>query len=217
MRSNISRATLDRLPLYFRALRLLAEEGKAIVSSAELGIQLGFTSEQIRKDLACFGQFGKKGVGYIVQALMRNIGMILGLYCEWNIIVVGVGHLGNALINSRNLSNMGYRLRAAFDIDKNKIGMLDNRIPVYHISALPLVARTCKIHIGVIAVPELEAQLVANGLVEAGIKGIWNFSSQRIVVPEDVKVVNEDLSIGLSVLTFYLTDNSCNDRVNQFN
>ena len=95
----ISKATIDRLPLYFRTLRLLQDEGRDIISSDELGRRLGITPEQIRKDLASFGQFGKKGVGYYVNELKRNIGGILGLDNHWNIAIVGIGHLGVALAN----------------------------------------------------------------------------------------------------------------------
>ena len=93
----ISKATIDRLPLYFRTLKLSQEEGIEIISSEELGNRLGVTPEQIRKDLASFGQFGKKGVGYYVRELLRNIGEILGLHHNWNIAEVGMGHLGWAL------------------------------------------------------------------------------------------------------------------------
>ena len=96
---NISKATIDRLPLYFRTLRLAQDEGIDIISSDELGRRLGITPEQIRKDLASFGQFGKKGVGYYVNELKRNVGEILGLNNHWNIAVIGIGHLGAALVS----------------------------------------------------------------------------------------------------------------------
>ena len=103
----ISKATIDRLPLYFRTLKLSQEEGIEIISSEELGNRLGVTPEQIRKDLASFGQFGKKGVGYYVRELLRNIGEILGLHHNWNIAVVGMGHLGWALAHYKNFSSLG--------------------------------------------------------------------------------------------------------------
>lgn len=115
----ISKATIDRLPLYFRTLRLAQEEGAAIISSEELGKRLGITPEQIRKDLASFGQFGKKGVGYFVGELKRNVGEILGLNNQWNLAVVGIGHLGAALANYQNFISLGFQMQALFD---NKIG-----------------------------------------------------------------------------------------------
>ena len=129
----ISKATIDRLPLYFRTLRLLQDEGRDIISSDELGRRLGITPEQIRKDLASFGQFGKKGVGYYVNELKRNI------------------------------------------------------------------------QIGIIAVPAAFAQGVADLLVDAGVKGIWNFAPIKMKVPETMHIVNEDLSIGLSTLSYHIT------------
>lgn len=100
---TISKATIDRLPLYFRTLRLAQDEGIDIISSDELGRRLTITPEQIRKDLASFGQFGKKGVGYYVNELKRNVGEILGLNNHWNIAVIGIGHLGQLLRTTRIL------------------------------------------------------------------------------------------------------------------
>ena len=112
---SISRATVDRLPLYFRTLRLIKTEGSDIVSSEELGNRIGVTPEQIRKDLASFGAFGKKGVGYHVAELLNNISLILGLDRKWNIAIIGVGHLGWALANYRNFASLGFQLTALFD------------------------------------------------------------------------------------------------------
>jgi redox-sensing transcriptional repressor len=200
----ISKATIDRLPLYFRTLRLIQEEGQEIVSSEELGQRLGVTPEQIRKDLASFGQFGKKGVGYYVRELIRNIGEILGLHCNWNIAVVGVGHLGWALANYRNFDTLGFNLVAIFDIDPTKIGQYIKGIKVSHLDQLEEVMQETNIHIGIIAVPEIYAQEVADKLVAAGVRGIWNFAPRKIRVPATVRVINEDLSVGLSSLSFYL-------------
>ena len=126
----ISKATIDRLPLYFRTLRLLQDEGRDIISSDELGRRLGITPEQIRKDLASFGQFGKKGVGYYVNELKRNIGGILGLDNHWNIAIVGIGHLGVALANYQNFVTLGFNLVALFDQDPNVIGRTVNHVKV---------------------------------------------------------------------------------------
>jgi redox-sensing transcriptional repressor len=126
----ISKATIDRLPLYFRTLRLLQDEGRDIISSDELGRRLGITPEQIRKDLASFGQFGKKGVGYYVNELKRNIGGILGLDNHWNIAIVGIGHLGVALANYQNFVTLGFNLVALLDQDPNVIGRTVNHVKV---------------------------------------------------------------------------------------
>lgn len=202
---NISRATVDRLPLYFRTLRLAQDEGMDIISSEELGRRLSITAEQIRKDLASFGQFGKKGVGYFVNELKRNIGMILGLDQHWNIAIVGIGHLGAALANYQNFSVLGFNLVALFDQDPAVIGTRVNHIKVEDVANLQEVAAERRIEIGIIAVPAPFAQGVADRLSAARVKGIWNFAPARIKVPDTIEIVNEDLSIGLSNLSFYMS------------
>lgn len=202
---GISRATIDRLPLYFRTLRLVQDEGLDIISSDELGKRLGITPEQIRKDLASFGQFGKKGVGYYVNELKRNVGHILGLDHHLNIAVVGIGHLGVALANYQNFVALGFNLVALFDQDPHVIGTVVNHVKVEDSKNLRQIVRERNIQIGIIAVPAAFAQGVADELVEAGIQGIWNFAPIKMHVPESVPLVNEDLSIGLSSLSYYLT------------
>lgn len=202
---TISKATIDRLPLYYRTLRLAQDDGMDIISSDELGRRLELTPEQIRKDLALFGQFGKKGVGYYVNELKFNVGKILGLDNHWNIAIVGIGHLGVALANYQNFIALGFNLVALFDNDPNIIGKTVNHVKVKSIDELQSCAKNLKIDIGVIAVPAQFAQQVADKLVKANIKGIWNFAPVKMRVPEDVEIVNEDLSVGLSRLSYYIT------------
>ena len=202
---TISKATIDRLPRYYRTLRLAQDDGMDIISSDELGRRLELTPEQIRKDLALFGQFGKKGVGYYVNELKFNVGKILGLDNHWNIAIVGIGHLGVALANYQNFIALGFNLVALFDNDPNIIGKTVNHVKVKSIDELQSCAKNLKIDIGVIAVPAQFAQQVADKLVKANIKGIWNFAPVKMRVPEDVKIVNEDLSVGLSRLSYYIT------------
>ena len=202
---TISKATSDRFPLYSRTLRLSQDDGMDIISSDELGRRLELTPEQIRKDLALFGQFGKKGVGYYVNELKFNVGKILGLDNHWNIAIVGIGHLGVALANYQNFIALGFNLVALFDNDPNIIGKTVNHVKVKSIDELQSCAKNLKIDIGVIAVPAQFAQQVADKLVKANIKGIWNFAPVKMRVPEDVKIVNEDLSVGLSRLSYYIT------------
>lgn len=204
-KQTISKATIDRLPLYYRTLRLAQDDGMDIISSDELGRRLELTPEQIRKDLALFGQFGKKGVGYYVNELKFNVGKILGLDNHWNIAIVGIGHLGVALANYQNFIALGFNLVALFDNDPNIIGKTVNHVKVKSIDELQSCAKNLKIDIGVIAVPAQFAQQVADKLVKANIKGIWNFAPVKMRVPEDVKIVNEDLSVGLSRLSYYIT------------
>jgi len=201
----ISKATIDRLPLYFRTLRLAQDEGIDIISSDELGRRLGITPEQIRKDLASFGQFGKKGVGYYVNELKRNVGEILGLDNHWNIAVIGIGHLGAALANYQNFVTLGFNLVALFDQNPDVIGSTVNHVNVEDIKDLDEIIKERKVHIGIIAVPAAFAQGIADKLVAAGVRGIWNFAPVKMKVPDTMHIVNEDLSVGLSSLSYHIT------------
>jgi len=206
VRPYASKATVDRLPLYFRTLRLLLAEGESVISSSELGRRLDLTPEQIRKDLSIFGNFGKHGVGYYVQDLMVEIGDILGLKQQWNLVVVGLGHLGKALVNYKNFTDLGFRLRAIFETDEKKVGTIIGEVPVYHVDAMAEFSKENPIDIGVITVPSAAAQMVADRLIENGVKGIWNFAPQRVVVPRGICLVHEDLSVGLSSLSYYVAN-----------
>lgn len=203
---NISRASIDRLSVYFRVLRQLKREEYEIISSEMLGCRLGLSPEQIRKDLAAFGEFGKKGLGYSVQELMHNISRILGLHKKWNIAILGVGHLGWALANNRKFSSITFNLEAAFDVRPAIIGKYLNGVEISHSDYLEEIIKERSIHIAVITTPAEAAQVLAERLVAAGIKGIWNFAPARLNVPENIPIVNEDLSIGLASLSYYISN-----------
>lgn len=201
----VSKATIDRLPLYYRCLNSAQMEGQDIISSEELGHRIGITPEQIRKDLSSFGEFGKKGVGYYVNELRRNIGEILGLNLNWSIVIIGVGHLGWALTHYQNFTKMGFEIKGLFDIDGEKIGRNIMGIEIKHLNCVQDFVKQQQIDIAVITVPADNAQLVADQLISSGIKGIWNFAPVRLVVPEHISLINEDLTVGLVSLAYYLT------------
>ena len=205
MKKTISRATIDRLPLYFRTLRLAEAEDTEIISSDELGRRLDITPEQIRKDLATFGQFGKKGIGYDVHELRERISNILGLQNNWRLAIVGVGHLGGALANYVNFAPMGFSVVALFDNSRKLVGKKINSLTVNNVASLKKIVAELEVDIGVITVPASEAQSVADLLVAAGIKGIWNFAPIKLDVPPEVPLVNEDLSVGLSALSYHMS------------
>jgi len=204
MKKTISQATIDRLPLYFRTLRLVEEEMQ-IISSDELGRRLDITPEQIRKDLATFGQFGRKGIGYDVRELKDRIGNILGLQNKWRLAIVGIGHLGGALANYVNFASLGFSVVALFDDNKKIVGSEVNGIKIDSASRMKEIVAEKSVDIGVITVPADEAQGVADSLVAAGVKGIWNFAPTKLSVPPTVPLVNEDLSVGLSALSYHMS------------
>lgn len=205
MKKIISQATIDRLPLYFRTLRLAEDEAMPIISSDELGRRLDITPEQIRKDLATFGQFGRKGIGYDVSELKERISNILGLHNHWRLAIVGVGHLGGALANYVNFASLGFSVVALLDSNKKIVGTTVNGIKVNSVSRMKKVIAESASDIGVITVPAAEAQGVADMLVAAGVKGIWNFAPIKLSVPTTVPLVNEDLSVGLSALSYHMS------------
>ena len=202
---SISKATVDRLPRYYRCLRQLSDEGVSIASSEELGRRLSINPEQIRKDLTTFGQFGKKGVGYYVAELKESIGGILGLDQHLSLAIVGMGHLGAALANYQGIARLGFRLAAIFDANPAVIGMRVGERRVEDIAYLAEIIAERDIRIGVIAVPAAAAQGIADRLVAAGVRGIWNFAPVKLRVPPTIPFVSEDLSVGLSSLSYYLT------------
>ena len=206
MKPVISQATIGRLALYFRFLKSMYEDGVQIISSEDIGKRLDITPVQIRKDLAVFGQFGMKGVGYYTGELVSQISNILGLNNHWNMAIVGVGHLGGALANYKNFEANGFKLVALFDRDNRIIGSTVHGVQISDIRNLKMIAASRNIHIGVITVPAREAQGVANLLAEAGIKGIWNFAPTKLNVPDDVALVNEDLALDLSTLSYQMTN-----------
>ena len=209
---SISKATVDRLPRYYRCLRQLTDEGVEIASSEELGRRLAINPEQIRKDLAFFGQFGKKGVGYYVAELKESIGGILGLDNHWNVAIIGMGHLGAALANYQGIARLGFRLAAIFDANPVVIGTRVGERRVEDIAYLAEIIDERDIQIGVIAVPAAHAQGVVDQLVAAGIRGIWNFAPVKLRVPPNIPFVSEDLSVGLSALSYYLAHTSAEDE-----
>lgn len=202
----ISDAVIERLPLYYRDLLLLQDAGIDIISSEKLGERLGVTPEQIRKDLTCFGAFGKKGVGYYVSELCQQIVEIIGLQQHWKIGIAGIGHLGWALANYKTFGRLGFRTMGLFDVDHRIIGQNVGGVIVTPISEMGEVIRKEGIQIGIITVPAAVAQQVADQMVEAGIKGILSFAPLRLNVPNHIFVFREDLSIGLSRISYYLTN-----------
>ena len=200
----IPKTTIERLPLYYRSLVKLSKLEVEVISSKELGDRIGVPSTQVRKDLSYYGEFGRRGVGYEVKSLLKHLERILGLDNYWPIILIGAGNLGRALVNYEGFRKLGLEIKAVLDTDLNKIGNSIFGIPVQSMKNLKEVVKENGIEMGIIAVPAVFAQEVADEMVAAGIKAIWNFSPSRIIVPDDVEVKNEDLSVGIVGLVYHL-------------
>jgi len=204
--SKIPIATIVRLSIYLRALEELLDNDVDVISSERLARQCGVNPAQIRKDLAYFGEFGVRGVGYRVDELIKQIKEILGLNRSWNLAMVGLGNLGSALVRHGNFIKHGYVFTAAFDTDPKKVGQkLPNGLVINHLSALEDIVKEREVHVGIIATPPNEAQGVANQLVLAGINGILNFAPVQIQVPDCCHVENVDFTIKLDSIAYHLS------------
>ncbi|MBM7557576.1 redox-sensing transcriptional repressor Rex [Halanaerobacter jeridensis] len=198
--------TIERLPLYYRCVQKLASKEVEVISSQELGEMIGIPSTQVRKDLSYYGEFGRRGVGYEVDNLVKNLERILGLNESWDLVLVGAGNLGQALVNYGGFKKLGLNINYALDIDENKIGNKLGNAEIHDIDELEELVTENNINIAVLAVPDEDAQQIADRLIEAGVKAIWNFVPVRLDVPDEIEVRNEDLSIGLISLTYYLSN-----------
>ena len=193
-----------RLPLYVRALNQLQDAGNTVVSSQQLGSLLQMTPAQIRKDLSYFGRFGKQGRGYNVRFLREELRSILGLDRNWSSCLVGVGRLGQAVINYPGFVPEGFNIVAAFDSDPDQVGKEIGGIHVQPMSDLGEVIGSGMVDIGIVAVPAVQAQTVIDQLVAAGVKGILNYAPVAPQVPMHIVIRNIDPVLSLQSMTFYL-------------
>lgn len=201
---KIPETTIIRLSVYSRYLTQLDKKGITNISSGEIAEGVGGSPAQVRKDLAYFGEFGTRGVGYNVRDLNQHIIRILGLNKNWQVIIVGAGNLGSALTQYKGFRERGFDVIAVFDNDINKVGLTLNGIPIYPVSKLNEIVKKKQVDIGIIAVPAPYAQDVADAMVESGINAILNFAPVVISVPEEVELRNVDLAVNLEILTFNL-------------
>ncbi|OAA91448.1 redox-sensing transcriptional repressor Rex [Clostridium ljungdahlii] len=205
-KKNISMAVIKRLPKYHRYLMDLMKNDVDRISSKELSEKIGFTASQIRQDLNCFGDFGQQGYGYNVGELYGQICNILGLTKTYKTVIIGAGNIGQAIANYTRFEKIGFRLEAIFDINPKLIGIKIRDIEIRDIDYLNEYLKENSIDIGVICVPNNNAQRVCDILVKNKVKGIWNFAPVDLVTPEDIKIENVHLSDSLLTLTCLLND-----------
>lgn len=199
---HIPRATIQRLATYVQVLETFAREGTTVVSSNPLADACGVNGSQVRKDLAYFGEFGVRGVGYNVNALIRAITKSLGVDREWKMALIGVGNLGRAILNHGDFRARGFNIVAIFDCDPFKIGETIHGLEVRCTDELKILSGSLGIEMGIITTPPERAQRAAQHLVDAGITSILNFAPARVRVPEHVHVEYVDFFHHLYLMAF---------------
>lgn len=201
---EISPLTLNRLSVYLRCLRDLQSLGVDRISSQEMADRYHLSSAQIRKDLAYFGEFGVRGVGYDVSSLAERLHALLGLDVEQRLIIVGMGHLGRALASYPGFNDGSFRVVAGVDIDPKKVGRRMGHLPVYHRDELRELTERTGARIAVIAVPAAAAQETLDSLVAAGLRTILNFAPVHLRASDGVRLKNVDMRIHLEEIAFHL-------------
>lgn len=205
-KKKISITVIRRIPRYYRCLEDLQRIKISRTSSKELSELTGFTASQIRQDLNNFGGFGQQGYGYNVKELKSHLSKILGLERENKVCLVGAGHLGTAIINNRDFRLDSFQVVAIFETDKDLIGKKIEGIEVFPTDKMEEIIKKKKIDIAVLTVPKVSAQESTDVLVEAGIKSIWNFTTEDLDVPEDVIVEDVSLKDSLFTLLYFMRE-----------
>lgn len=198
--------TVRRLSTYYRVLGAVLADGQSNVSSETLASLTGFTAAQVRRDLAYFGSFGKRGVGYAASLLRQRLAAILGIDRGWRIGLVGVGNLGRALLAYPGFNNQGFDAVAAFDNDPLVIGSVVNGQRVRPIGDLAAAVRDEQIEMVIVTVPAEAAQQVVDQAVAAGVRAILNFAPTQLRVPSHVQLSSVDLAVEVEYLTYSLAE-----------
>ncbi len=201
---KIPEATVMRLSIYSRYLKQLLDENVDTISSSEIAKGVGVSSAQVRKDLAYFGEFGTRGVGYKVGELYGHLMKILGLDRKWNIAIIGAGKLGSALALYEGFKERGFTVQGIYDVNAGIIGKELSGCTVEPLAKLANQIKEKQITLGVITVPASSAQDVTDILVKSGVEAILNFSPRVLKVPYGVVLRNVDLSVNIEVLSFNL-------------
>ncbi len=203
-KKSIPQETARRLSLYLRSLKRLRAGGVNLASSEDVTKFLNVSPTQLRKDLSYFGEFGKRGVGYDVSSLVKNIEKILGTDTVWGIAIAGVGKLGSALLGYPGFFEFNLKISTAFDSDPAKVGKIIAGIKIEDISRLKQVIREKNIKIAVLSVPGEAAQETAEKLAQCGVRAILNFAPVNLVLPKDIFVSNVDMATELESLVYKL-------------
>lgn len=203
-RLTIPEVVVARLPLYTQKLNQLLREGRESVSSQEMADHLGITSAQFRKDISFFGGFGKQGTGYNVIKLLESLRSVLNLDRIWEVALVGVGRLGQALMSYHGFSSTGFEIVMAFDNDPEIIGKSIAGIKVLDVKEMQKQICHREIPIAILTVPAASAQEIADQMIACGVKAIMNYTPTTLKVPKGIKLANIDPVLSLQTITFYL-------------
>lgn len=206
---NISNNVIRRMPRYLSKLDELRAAGVERISSNELGNQMGLTPSQIRQDFSCFGEFGQQGYGYNLASLRREIATILGMDRGYQMVVIGAGNIGRALLDHFNFENCGFHLLAAFDVDERLIGTTTKTgVPICDARDIYDYFQNHQVDVAALCVPTEQAKAAAQEVIRAGVKAIWNFTNVTTSLPEDDNVVREDIffSDSLLALEYYMAE-----------
>ena len=203
----VSTKQLERFPIYLNHLLALKKEGKINTSAPQIAAVLGFSEEQVRKDLQVVTKSsGKPKAGRVIDELIHDINELLGYGDTTGAVVVGCGHLGEAFMKYEGFLEYGLEILAGFDVASKKIGKIINGKKIYSMNNLEKIIMQLNVQIAIITVPSDEAQGVVDRLVNCGIKGIWNFANVHISAPDDVVIETVNLASSLAVLSHKLTD-----------
>ena len=203
-KSSIPEVVVERLPIYIQKLNQFVREGRESISSQEMAEALGVSSAQIRKDLSLFGGFGKQGTGYIVINLLESLRSILNLNQIWEVVLVGVGNLGQALLSYQGFSRKGFEIVLAFDNNPKIIGQTYAGIVVQDVMEMQNNICPRGVPIAILTVPAANAQEMADQLIRCGVKAILNYTPVTLKVPEDVRLANIDPVLSLQTFAYYL-------------
>ncbi|HDQ26578.1 MAG TPA: redox-sensing transcriptional repressor Rex [bacterium] len=203
---KIPAPTVGRLSIYLKCFSELSVSGVDYASSGHVAKLMGLNPAQVRKDLAYFGKFGRRGYGYSVESLKENISKILGTHKEWKVGVIGAGNLGSALLMYGGFMNRGFKIAAGFDVDPAKLGWELNNVRIFHIDELENVIKREKLEIVIITTPKDAITGVVERLKKTRIKGVLNFAGRHLISADDFVVRNVDLALEMEQLTFFITN-----------
>ena len=195
---------IGRLPVYLRALQRMSDMGLKTTSSQELGEHVGISAAQIRKDISQFGEFGKQGTGYSIEYLIEQLREILKVDRIWDVVVIGAGDMGHAVVNYQGFNDRGFHIVAIFDNDNEKVGQAIGKFTVESTESMSVRVKEMGVKVAMLAVPAAAAQDVADQLMQAGVRAFLNYAPISLNVPNNVKVQYIDPSIHLQRMTYYL-------------